>query len=70
MIVHLCTHCSTISCNRIAGDDTPNMIIELIYEAQNLSAEQSALLTNRGISLLSENSRNDALTALLGYGST
>jgi hypothetical protein len=66
MIVHLCTRCSTVSCNRIAGDDTPDMVIELINVARNLPTEQSAILTSRGISLLSDTSAIDIRIILYG----
>ena len=61
MIVHLCLNCGKISCNRIAGDDSPEAIIQLL-ENTDISK------VNLNINLLSKKDRSLVLTAIYGYG--
>lgn len=67
MIVHMCVQCSAISANRIAGDDTPFVVTELLEQSQHHSDELLTRLSNLGIRLLSQNDKQNVLTTLFGY---
>ena len=67
MIVHLCLGCGRISCNRIAGDDNPYVVTCLLEEPAKLSKEIITGLTNQGIRLLTQDNKQEVLTALYGF---
>lgn len=56
-IVHQCLNCGKISCNRIAGDDNPHVILFLLEGSSKVS----------GVSLLTMEDREDVLVAIFGY---
>lgn len=51
MIVHRCTGCGKLSLNRIAADDLPSVLLELL-DGVYLDAGTQQALTSAGISLL------------------
>jgi len=67
MIVHLCLNCGKISCNRIAGDDNTYSIVQLMNEPVKPDTDLVAKLCNSNISLISQEERPLALTAIFGY---
>lgn len=66
MIVHLCTSCGVISCNRVAGDDNAYTILSLLNETGSLDLSISSRLSEMGIYLLSREDEDMVGTALLG----
>ncbi|MCL5969913.1 MAG: RNHCP domain-containing protein [Patescibacteria group bacterium] len=67
MVVHLCLNCGKVSCNRIAGDDNPYVITCLLEEPSSLSKEIITRLASQGISLLTQDDKQEVLTSLYGY---
>ena len=67
MVVHLCLNCSKITCNRIAGDDNSHVVVCLLEELNNLNMEIITRLISRGITLLTQNDKQNVLTILYGY---
>lgn len=60
MIVHKCTNCSHLSCNRVAGDDDPCEIIKLLgIESNKEKLNNIRLLTSRN--------KKEVLISLFGY---
>ncbi len=52
MLIHQCVGCDKISINRIAGDDTPQKILEVLTISQNLDKKSQSKLANSQIKLL------------------
>ncbi len=52
MLVHQCLSCDKISINRIAGDDIPEEIIQIITTPQNLNGMTKTILAKSQIKLL------------------
>lgn len=52
MLVHLCIDCETISINRIAADDDPEMI--LIVFQSSLQNDRFKIYSRHGINMLAE----------------
>lgn len=52
MLIHQCISCDKISINRIAGDDTPKKILEVLTISQNLDQETQNKLAKSQIKLL------------------
>ncbi|EKE12917.1 MAG: hypothetical protein ACD_13C00122G0007 [uncultured bacterium] len=67
MVVHLCLNCDKISCNRIAGDDNTYSIVQLMNESVKPDTDLIAKLCNSNISLVSQEEKPLALTAIFGY---
>jgi hypothetical protein len=65
MIVHLCLACNKISCNRIAGDDDPTVLICLLDESSKISRKTANSLINT--KLLTRDDEENILTILYGY---
>lgn len=53
MLIHECCDCGKISINRIAGDDLPSKILEVLTDQQNLNQTIKDKLNQSGIKLLS-----------------
>jgi hypothetical protein len=56
-IIHQCTKCGIISCNRIAGDDSPHSILSLLENPIQLRRTQTLTMEDK----------EQVLTALFGY---
>jgi len=58
MIVHKCNKCGKISTNRIAGDDNPNEILNVLEKSVNLNID--------GIKILTDNDKEEVKNQLFG----
>ena len=58
MIIHRCAECGKISINRIAGDDNPEAILDVLKNPQKISQDD--------IKLLTEKDKKEILTQLFG----
>lgn len=67
MLVHLCTNCGSLSCNRIAGDDNPYSLTRLLAGPVGLTPKITRQLTRRGISLLTSAHQCEVYTCLYGH---
>lgn len=67
MVVHLCLHCGKISCNRIAGDDDPHIILSLLKPPTNLAQGALTHRLRRTIRLLTQHDTENVLVSLYGY---
>jgi len=56
MLVHLCTGCQSISINRIAADDDPDMLLDVFKISFTLPTRTRNLLVEWGIQILSSES--------------
>jgi len=56
MLVHFCTVCQSISINRIAADDDPDMLLDVFNTSFTLPARTRSVLVDAGIHILSSES--------------
>lgn len=66
MIIHECTNCRKISCNRISGDDNTYIIMCVFDESLFLDTERSVGLACMGINLLTQDDQDNVRSALYG----
>jgi len=66
MLIHRCTAGDKISINRIAGDDDPQVILEIFKASKELSPEDRAALEQQGIRPLDESDENQVMIQLFG----
>ncbi len=66
MIVHVCTACGAISCNRVAGDDNPFAVINILNELETIESIILDNIKKKRIDLLSPDDEPIVGTALLG----
>ena len=67
MIVHVCLHCGKISCNRIAGDDDPHIILSLIDTPNSLDQHILTSVARHGLTLATALDTEKVLICLYGY---
>lgn len=58
MIVHMCLYCGKISCNRIAGDDVPHIVVGLL--------EEPDIANDFDVKLLSHEDKEEVMTVMYG----
>lgn len=68
MLVHQCSACNTISINRIASDDIPQIILEVLKTSTGLSDSLRGSLRLSGIKLLSCSDAGIVQAGLFGFG--
>lgn len=66
MLIHECIRCAKISINRIAGDDNPEKILQILTDSQNLPQIIKDKLKQVGIKLLTEQEHPQIKTQLFG----
>lgn len=66
MVIHMCTNCGKISCNRISGDDNEYVILSVFDESIFLDEAMSSRLKRNGISILTKDDKDDVKVALFG----
>ncbi len=66
MLVHLCLACEKISINRIARDDSEQMILAVFTNSLKLSAEQRTRFAENGIYLLDRGDEQALTIQLFG----
>jgi hypothetical protein len=66
MLVHECQGCGRISVNRIAGDDDPKTVLEILAESQKLNKDKEELLTANGIVLIPKEEKEKVMVQLFG----
>lgn len=66
MLIHECHGCHKISINRIAGDDNPEKILEILTTSQNLNQDIKNELEQSGIRLLTDTDLTEIKTQLFG----
>ena len=66
MIVHQCLSCGRISCNRIAGDDNPYSIINLLNDSENIQGNMKGHLEEKGILILCQADKMMVARSLFG----
>jgi hypothetical protein len=64
MLVHLCIDCETISINRIAADDDPEMILSVFQSS--LQNDRFKMYGRHGINMLAEQDRHAVENQLYG----
>ncbi len=68
MIIHKCLGCGKLSINRIAGDDQPEAILNLLKKSQKLSPEEKSRLKKNGIDLIPLTKEKQVRRQLFGRG--
>jgi hypothetical protein len=66
MIIYQCAGCGKISINRIAGDDNPQIILNILEESKSLDPELIREIRESDIKLLTEADREEAIAQLFG----
>ncbi len=66
MLVHQCRHCDKVRINRLAGDDDPERILDLLKTSRNLNAKAKKKFAEQEIKLLDEGDREEIKKQLLG----
>ncbi len=66
MLVHLCTGCGAVNINRIAGDDSSDVILELFDASQGLDQARSKAIAANGVTLLRAEDAEKLHIALFG----
>lgn len=66
MIVYKCQKCGKISINRIAGDDNPQAILDLIDKSKRISPQLYKNLQSQKITLLSDKDKDEVKLQLFG----
>ncbi|MFA5933376.1 MAG: RNHCP domain-containing protein [Microgenomates group bacterium] len=66
MIIHQCLGCNRISINRIAGDDDPQSIFDILNESKNLDLSSKLELESANIRLITDSDLNEVNTQLFG----
>lgn len=66
MLIHQCTHCEKISINRIAADDNPEAILNVLERSKTLEDETQRRLKEDCVRLLTERDRGEIVTQLFG----
>jgi len=66
MLIHECLGCDKISINRIAGDDSPERILNVFQESQSLSQEQTRKLKEGAIELITPKDKKEVFAQLFG----
>lgn len=64
MIIHQCLKCSKITKNRLAGDDDPQIVLEIFNKSFRSDLLQQ--VKSEGINLLTENDREEVKKQLFG----
>ena len=67
MLVHMCLTCGSISTNRIAGDDNPYAVLNLLNVIDDLNHDQICRLEDLSLRLLALQNRKMVATSLFGY---
>jgi len=65
-LVHLCLSCSKVNFNRIAADDEPKMILNVLHQSYNSENTPLEALKLEGISLIGRDDENEVKTQLYG----
>lgn len=66
MLIHECNQCGKISINRIAGDDDPSKILEVLAISHDLNQDIKDTLEQSGIRLLINTDLTEIKTQLFG----
>jgi hypothetical protein len=66
MLVHACADCATVSINRIAADDDPEMILSVFQSS--LDIDQVGFYNQQGIVILDAEDDEIVHTQLFGQG--
>lgn len=66
MLIHRCSQDQVISINRIAGDDDPQIILEIFKNSQTLDEETRRQLNTQKIRLLDKNDTEEIHRQLFG----
>jgi len=66
MLVHRCLTCGHISCNRIAGDDNPYLLVTLLDEPAQLDSTVMNTLDDMRVQLLTCADRQAVMIGLFG----
>ncbi|MDD2823354.1 MAG: RNHCP domain-containing protein [Candidatus Daviesbacteria bacterium] len=66
MVAHQCLGCTKISINRVAGDDDPKKILEILESSKDLDEDLKKLLMHSGIKLLTDADLPEIKTQLFG----
>jgi len=66
MLVHRCLSCGHISCNRIAGDDNPYLLVTLLDEKVQFDSTVMNTLDDMRIQLLTCADRQAVMLCLFG----
>ena len=66
MIIHQCEKDGKISLNRIAGDDDPKMILQLLPKSQNIELTQNEALLKQSIIVLDKSNETEINRQLFG----
>ncbi len=66
MIVHLCSICSKLSPNRVAGDDNGDQLVNIINESINAETELLDQIQRLAIDVITPKNKDEALVALFG----
>jgi hypothetical protein len=69
MLVHLCEDCGKVSINRIAADDTAEMILSVLEKSAGLDPETRDLLAQDGVTPLSPDQGHLVRQCLFGIRS-
>lgn len=66
MLIHRCKKDNKISINRIAADDAPEKILQILENSKNLSEDIQNELKKQGIKLLTDSDKAQISTLLFG----
>jgi hypothetical protein len=66
MVVHRCRDCQTITINRLAGDDLPEVVFRLFNESLDIAPELKLEIKQAGIKLLSQQDKPEVHLQLFG----
>jgi DNA-directed RNA polymerase subunit RPC12/RpoP len=66
MLVHLCEDCGKLSINRIAADDSVNLILSLFESSLHLDPTLRQELASTGVEVVGEEDLREVKTQLLG----
>ncbi len=63
MLVHICTDCNSVSINRVAADDDPELILAVYHSSLDVSHH---FVNEQGITMLQAGDMNAVYTQLYG----
>ena len=66
MLIHQCLGCDKLSINRIAGDDSPEAILNVFQESQSLSQDQKRKLKEGAIDFITPKDKKEVFAQLFG----
>jgi len=66
MVVHQCQDCGEISINRLAADDSPQVVLKIFEDSQKLPLDLVKEIENQGIKLLTKKDEEEIKTQLFG----